>query len=81
MSDEPGSGVAARERRRAANNALGLCLVALFFLAETIVAHHAAPSPYSPMIWFVLGATALAALIRYLLLVRKLGVGSWGGSR
>ena len=35
--------------------------MALFFLAETIVAHRMAPSPWSPMIWLVLSATALAA--------------------
>ena len=64
----------ANGRRRAANNALGLSLVALFFLAETIVAHHAMPSDYSPTIWMMLAATALAGLIRYVLLVRPRGV-------
>ena len=51
---------------RQANNALGICLIALMFLGESVVAHQIHPSPASPFIWALAGGVALAALLYYL---------------
>ncbi len=53
-------------RQRKANNALGVCLVALLFLMESSFAHHKNPSPASPYVWAVLIVVALLSFAYYL---------------
>ena len=44
--------------QRRANNALGICVLSLIALMETVFADHKQPNPASPYVWAVLGATA-----------------------
>ncbi len=43
--------------------ALGLACICGLFLVETTFAHRVHPSPLSPWVWGVLGATALGCLV------------------
>jgi hypothetical protein len=54
----------ALERR--ANNALGVCLICVVFMGESVVAHHVRPNAASPFVWGALGLTAAACLVYYL---------------
>lgn len=54
----------ARERR--ANNALGVCLICVVFMGESIVAHHVRPNAASPFVWVALGLIGAASLVYYL---------------
>lgn len=47
---------------RRAKLAFGLAVICGLFLAETMVAHRTTPHPASPLIWTLLGGTAVAAL-------------------
>ena len=51
--------------KRRANNALGILMLSLIFLFETVVADHKTPNPASPFVWSVLGLVAVASLIAY----------------
>jgi hypothetical protein len=50
--------------RRSAAIAWGIGLIALVFLLETAVAHHARPSAASPWVWSVLGVVVSVAFAR-----------------
>jgi len=50
------------EYTRKSKIALGFCLVSLIFLLETSLADHRMPNPASPVIWTLLGITAVACL-------------------
>lgn len=52
--------------QRRANNALGVCVLSLLALVETVLADHKNPNPASPYVWAVLGATAFGALLYWL---------------
>lgn len=52
--------------QRKANNALGICILSLITLMETVFADHKQPNAASPFVWAVLGTTALASLLAYL---------------
>jgi hypothetical protein len=54
------------ERERRAAIALGICIVSLAFIVETVLAHRLMPSPLSPIVWTVLGSVAAASLGVYL---------------
>jgi hypothetical protein len=54
------------ERKRKANNALGVGVLSLLALMETVFAHRRSPSPASPYVWSVLAATAVASLFYWL---------------
>jgi hypothetical protein len=54
-----------RPRQRQAAIALGIALIALLSLGETIMADRRMPNPLSPWVWTVLGSVA------------ALGVGRW----
>ena len=53
-------------RRRRANNALGICILSVVALLETVFADLKMPSAASPYVWAVLGGTALVSLVAYL---------------
>ena len=52
--------------QRRANNALGICVLSLIALMETVFADHKQPNPASPYVWAVLGATAIGSLVYWL---------------
>jgi multisubunit Na+/H+ antiporter MnhB subunit len=54
------------ERQRGAAIALGICVISLVFIVETVLAHRQAPNPLSPLVWTVLGTVAAASLGVYL---------------
>lgn len=53
-------------RRRRANNALGICILSLVALLETVFADRKMPNAASPYVWAVLGTTAGVSLLVYL---------------
>lgn len=53
-------------QQRNANNALGICGVALMFLLESSFAHHKSPSAASPYVWTVLALVAVVSFAYYL---------------
>ncbi len=50
------------EDQRRASIALGICVIALVFVVETVVADHHDPNPLSPLVWTVLGSVAAVSL-------------------
>jgi hypothetical protein len=52
--------------QRRANNALGICVLSLIALMETVFADLKRPSAASPYVWAVLGTTAFVSLVYWL---------------
>jgi heme exporter protein D len=53
----------ASDFQRKGNNALGVLVLSLIVLLETVLADHRNPNPASPYVWAVLGLTALVSLV------------------
>jgi hypothetical protein len=53
----------AEELRRKSAIALGMAVISLVFILETSIAHQTTPSPYSPVVWTVLGVMLAGGLI------------------
>jgi dipeptide/tripeptide permease len=53
----------AAELRRKSAIALGVAIISFVFLVETSIAHHAMPSPHSPVVWTVLGVMLLGGVV------------------
>lgn len=51
---------------RKANNALGICVMSLVFLLETILADHKMPNAASPYVWTVFSIAAILSLALHL---------------
>lgn len=54
-----------RPRQRQAAIALGIALIALLSLGETIMADRRMPNPLSPWVWTVLGSVAALGVARW----------------
>lgn len=54
-----------RPRQRQAAIALGIALIALLSLGETIMADRRLPNPLSPWVWTVLGSVAALGVLRW----------------
>lgn len=61
----------AAELRRKSALALGITVISLVFILETSIAHRTTPSPASPIVWTVLGVTALGGVVMALWYRRK----------
>jgi hypothetical protein len=66
--------------KRRARIALGIAVVALVFLGESVVAHRVAPHPASPWVWTVLGVTGIGALAYALGCALRLRRAAQGGA-
>jgi hypothetical protein len=49
---------------RRAKLAFGVAVICGLVITETVVIHHTAPHPASPLIWSVLGGVAAVALVQ-----------------
>lgn len=54
-----------RPRQRQAAIALGIALIALMSLGETLMADRRMPNPLSPWVWTVLGCVAALGVARW----------------
>jgi RsiW-degrading membrane proteinase PrsW (M82 family) len=48
--------------KRKASIALGVFVIALVFILETVIADHARPNPLSPVVWTALATLAAVSL-------------------